>query len=472
MIRGLVAVLAVLVLAPAAAAGGPQLTLGASEDIVRSSNASEAKAQMTLLRLAGFRAVRITTIWAPGATAPSAAEQEILGNVSTAAVLSGVRVYVTVMHAGSRTTPLTPEARAEFTAYATAVARANPAFHDVIVANEPNLNRFWLPQFAPDGSGASAPAYLSLLAETYDALKAVSPSIRVIGGALAPRGVDKAGTARDTISPTRFLRELGAAYRASGRTLPVMDELAFHPYGDNSSKPPETPPADPDHLGLVDYPKLVGLLAEAFDGTAQPGSTLPILYDEYGIESLVPAGKAAVYTGTEPTTTKPVDEATQADYYRRALALAYCQPNVTGMLLFHSHDEPALAAWQSGVYYADGTPKSSLAPVRAALESVRGGSIARCGAPLPVTAKVSYAPRTLSLVLRCNLDCVYRARLVRLPRSTTAAQRGRSAAGAKTTIVLARKVRPGRYRLWVSVVHPVNPAAPTVLQSAAFTVRP
>ncbi len=464
-------VLALLALAPAASAGGPSLTLGVSEDIVRSSSVSETKSQMTLLRLAGFRAVRVTTIWVPGQTAPTADEQAVLGNVSAAAALSGVRVYVTVMHAGSRTTPLTPEARAEFTAYAAAVASANPAFKDVIVANEPNLNRFWLPQFAPDGSGASAPAYLTLLAETYDALKAVSPGIRVIGGALAPRGVDKAGTARDTISPTRFLRELGAAYRASGRTLPVMDELAFHPYGDNSSRAPELPPADPDHLGLIDYPKLVALLAEAFDGTAQAGSTLPILYDEYGVESIVPPEKAAAYTGTEPTTTKPVDEATQADFYRRALTLAYCQPNVSGVLLFHSHDEPALAAWQSGVYYADGTPKSSLEPVRAALDAVRGGSIAHCGAALTVTPKVSYQTRSLSLVLRCNLDCVYRARLVRLPGSTTAAKSGRTTAWTKTPIVLARKVRPGRYRLWVSVRHPVNPAAAVVRQSAPFTVR-
>jgi hypothetical protein len=341
----------------------------------------------------------------------------------------------------------------------------------VIVGNEPNLNRFWLPQFNPDGSGASAPAYLELLATAYDRLKAVTPAVKVYGGALAPRGVDRPGTGRDTISPTRFLRELGAAYRTSGRALPVMDAFAFHPYADNSSRPPDSRPADPDHLGLIDYEKLVGLLGEAFDGTAQPGSTLPILYDEFGVESIVPPEKAAAYTGTEPATTRPVDERTQAAFYRRALQLAYCQPNVAGMLLFHSHDEPALAAWQSGVYYADGTPKTSLPAVREALAATRGGSIARCGSPLVVKPSVTFAPRTLSLALRCDVDCVYRARLVRLPgASTTVAKSGRGKAEVPVALSLKRKVRPGRYRLEVSLVHPVNPGPSVLRRSAPFRI--
>ena len=61
-----------------------------------------------------------------------------------------------------------------------------PSVDDVIVGNEPNLNRFWLPQFNPDGTNAAAPAYLALLARSYDALKAVDPTVRVWGGASLP----------------------------------------------------------------------------------------------------------------------------------------------------------------------------------------------------------------------------------------------------------------------------------------------
>ena len=91
-----------------------------------------------------------------------------------------------------------------------------------------------------------------------------------------------------------------------------------------------------------------------------------MLYSELGVETRIPPAKAQVYEGEEVG--DPVDEPTQADYYRRAIELAACQQNVAGMLLFHSHDEPALAGFQSGVYYVDGTKKSSFEPVRDAAE--------------------------------------------------------------------------------------------------------
>ena len=101
------------------------------------------------------------------------------------------------------------------------------------------------------------------------------------------------------------------------------------------------------------------MLAEAF------GRGLPVLYSELGVETVIPPAKASLYEGAEPG--KPVDEATQADYYRRAIELASCQKDVVGLLLFHSHDERALTGFQSGVYYVDGTPKASLEPVRKAI---------------------------------------------------------------------------------------------------------
>jgi hypothetical protein len=474
--------LVLLALAPAAQAGGPAMTLGAAEDVVRSTDLVRAKADMTLLRLAGFRAVRVTSTWPGRIAGPTATERTTLRNVVSAATLSGVRVYLSIYHTGSRVTPLSPESRAQFAAYAGAVARAVPTVRDVIVGNEPNLNRFWLPQFNVDGSDAAAPAYLQMLAETYDALKAVSPSIRVYGGALAPRGIDRPGTGRDTHSPTAFIRDMGAAYRTSGRTTAVMDAFAFHPYADNSSQSPDFAHPLTTTIGLADYGKLVALLGEAFDGTAQPGSRLPILYDEFGVETLVPRAKAPSYSGTEPATTRPVDEATQAAYYRRALELAFCQPTISGILLFHSHDEPALGSWQSGVYYADGTPKTSLEAVRDALADTRGGSVSRCPAlaltPKALTLRFPSASglkaRPLGFRLRCSLDCVYRARLQKLPRSsTTSATSGRAAAGQTLRVTFpARRIAAGRYRIALTLVHPVNPGAPLARTSPPFTLAP
>ena len=119
---------------------------------------------------------------------PARPSSTILRNVVGAAQLSAVKVYLSVYPPGSSVTPLTPEAREQFAAYLTVLKQQLPSVKDVIVGNEPNINRFWLPQFTPTGSDAAAPAYLALLARSYDAIKAVDPATRVWGGALAPRG--------------------------------------------------------------------------------------------------------------------------------------------------------------------------------------------------------------------------------------------------------------------------------------------
>src|SRR5688572_313988 len=164
---------------------------------------------------AGFGAVGITSFWQPGLTAPPAGELAVLKGVARRA--KGLRVFVAVYQPGSSTTPLTGAARRQFASYAAAIVEAVPEVRDLIVGNEPNLNRFWMPQFDESGGNAAAPAYFALLVATYDAVKQANPDVTVWGGALAPRGIDRPGTGRDTHSPRTFIRDLGAAYRASGR---------------------------------------------------------------------------------------------------------------------------------------------------------------------------------------------------------------------------------------------------------------
>ena len=466
--------------APGVAQAAPGLVVGAVEDDVRASTLVEAEAKMETFRLSGFRAVRITSLWTPGSTAPTDGEMSQLRNVVEAGVRNGVRVYVTVMSPGSRTTPLTDEERSDFASYAAAIVRGVPSLNHVIVGNEPNLNRFWLPQFAPDGSSASPAAYLAVLAETYDAIKAVSADVKVYGGAVSPRGTDRPDGTRPTHSPTTFIQGLGTAYRASGRMEPVMDALSIHVYGDNSSVAPSVGHPLNTSIGVADYEKLVGLLGAAFDGTAQPGSTLPILYGEYGVESEIPASKASLYTGIEPATTKPVSEATQAGYYQQALAMAFCQPTVVGVLLFLSNDERGRANWQSGIHYVDGTPKTSLVPVKKALDRTTGGSITRCpGVQLPVHAtQLRFGTRSAAKrgVFRasfsCDLDCRYWVRLENaVTHATKLATRGSAEVGEQVTADLGtRRLKAGRYRYTLRLVHPVNPAAPTVKAGPSFAL--
>jgi hypothetical protein len=362
---------------PAALAG---ILVGAAEDASKQPDPVVAKAKMDLAQLAGFDAIRVTTLWTRGEYAPSAEETLVLQQAAAAAALDGIRLFVSIYPSGGAHVPLTATGRAAFASYAAAVARALPTVTDYIVGNEPNLNRFWMPQFGRRGVDAAAAAYEAMLARAYDALKAVNPHIRVIGGAVSPHGGDRPGSIRPTHSPTTFVPDLGAAYRASGRKRPIMDAFAFHPYLESSRLPPTFRHPRSSTVALADYDKLVALLGGAFDGTAQPGSRLPILYDEFGVQSTVGLAQVGAYTDDAATAAPDaVSEGVQASYYEQALALASCQRTVIGLFFFHVSDEADLAAWQSGLYYADDAPKSSLEPVRVAALEARGQRPPGCG---------------------------------------------------------------------------------------------
>jgi hypothetical protein len=367
---------------PAGASASAGMYMGAAEDEGRNADPQVAMSKMELAKAAGFDTIRVTAIWEPGQSAVPQEQLQALQSIAAAGVFLDIRVVCTVMPFGSRTTPLTAAARTQFARFSADLVRRVPTIREYIVGNEPNLNRYWLPQFGPKGEDVAAPAYVQLLARTYDLMKAADPDVFINGGSVSPRGIDRPGTGRDTHSPTAFITDMGVAYRALKRKKPIMDGFSFHPYGENSSTPPTLVHTSGTSLGLADYPKLVSLLAKAFDGTAQKGSTLPIVYDEYGVDSQIPVAKRSFYGGVEPATTKPVTEGVQAAYYDEALQLAACQPTVRGFLIFHVTDETDHNRWQSGVYYADGTPKSSRVLVKSAMTKIRTGAY-ECGEPPP-----------------------------------------------------------------------------------------
>jgi hypothetical protein len=375
--------LAVVVLLTLSACGpvgsdesGDKMFVGALEDVVKHPDPAETRKRVQDASEAGFNALGLTTPWIPGETEPDPGQLLLLKNVAAAAEAENIRILLSVFQYRNRDTPTTDEEQQAFADYTARLARELPTVRDFIIGNEPNLNGFWMPQFDDTGRSASAPAYTSLLALSYDELKAVSPDINVHGAALAPRGADDPDSPRHTQSPTQFIRDMGAAYRASGRNEPIMDIFAIHPYLERSEIPPSTEHPVGTSIGVADYDKLVDLLEEAFDGTAQPGSDLPIAYTEFGIQAEIPAAKESEYENIDsPLGVDAVDEQTQADYYREALEIASCQENVIGVLIFHLYDEPDLERWQSGVYYVDGAPKSSLDEVREAAIAARRGEL-------------------------------------------------------------------------------------------------
>ena len=354
--------------------------VGVVDDALAQRDRRFAQAQADVSRDAGFGAAIVSATWVRGQRKPSPSLLRVLRNVAASARSDGMRLYVVSWHGLGRDTPRGPAERADFAAYTGALVQALPSLAGVIVGNEPNLSTFWKPQFGARGHDLAAREYADLLARSYDAVKAVSPGVRVLGGALSPRGADRPGGRRPTHSPTAFIRDLGAAYRASHRSRPLMDAFAFHPYMQASRIPPSAAHPKNTSITLADYPKLVALLDEAFRGTRQPGGTqLPIYYTEFGVQTRVPPAKLRFYDDRDsPARTDSVPFAVQAAYYRRALALAYCQPTVRGLFVFHTFDEPGLGGWQSGLYFADRTPKPSLPGFKRAVADLRNSRLTRC----------------------------------------------------------------------------------------------
>ena len=158
-----------------------------------------------------------------------------------------------------------------------------------------------------------------------------------------------------------------------------MDAFSIHPYMRTSKLPPTDTHAASTTITIGDYPKLAELLAEAFTGTPQRGPGLPIYYTEFGVQTRVPVADRGAYTDLQsPSAADAVDPQTQARYYREALELAACQPTVKGLFVFHTFDEPDLAGWQSGLYYANQKPKPSLPAFRKAAAEARAASLTHC----------------------------------------------------------------------------------------------
>src|SRR5262249_28541954 len=160
---------------------------------------------------------------------------------------------------------------------------------------------------------------------------------------------------------------------------------------------PHTTPS----LDEGDYQRLMDVLNAAFGGTAQPvpgagtietpasgtgkkavpaiSWPVAIWYLEDGFETVVPSDKRASYSGREPNRplvqpvaakTRGASQPDQASQLKAAVELAYCQPAVGAFFNFQFMDEAGLGGWQSGLLWADGSPKPSYDPIKAVFAGV------------------------------------------------------------------------------------------------------
>ena len=243
------------------------------------------------LKAAGGTENRITVRWDPKRP-DTILEESFLDRVVPVATENGIRVVFHVFPISPTSLTSSPGTTENFAAFLTKLATAYPDVRDYVVGNEPNQPRFQRPSSPAPGRGLAAPVYAGLLAQSYDALKEVDPAIRVIGLGLSGRGNDlPQAPSNASTSPVRFLRDLGAAYRASGRTLPLMDELGLHLYPRSDRDPVSAGDRWP-RAGIVNLTRIKQAFWDAFAGTGQPTveQGLKLRIDEIGWQAVVPAG--------------------------------------------------------------------------------------------------------------------------------------------------------------------------------------
>jgi len=503
----------------ATATASAEIAVGVSDDLPIGASDGGA-AFYTAMQDIGLRENRIAVKW--DSNQPTAIGNEAgIGRALAEAGSRGVNVVLSLYPLRPRALTDSAAAPAQFAAWTAIVARRFPTVRDFIVGNEPNVNSFWQPQYGPNAKSISCATYTGVLAASYDALKSVNAGIDVIGVGLSPRGNDNpAARSNPSTSPVRCIRDMGAAYKASTRTRPLMDELSFHPFPNLSTDPLGRGYQWPN-AGLANVDRIKQAVWDAFYGTGQPvfpessfgrfgslatiaaADSLRFRLNEVGWQvEIVPSARGA-YFGRENVAT--TDELTQAEIYSQAIPFIACDPAVRSLLFFHLIDDPNLDRWQSGLIRADGSKRPSYESVKAAIGRTGG----RCGgfttawrhatsvigptAKFPFKRAVRERTKAWVMVTSAFEAGNYHAGIFRVPRRATPTRRARTkierallrtkprgAALAKAGKVpayreavirfRARRLKPGFYVYAVELFAETNPTRKSFFVSKAFQV--
>ena len=256
----------------------------------------------------GADAVRVWVPWR-NEIRPTAVRRVELSRAETAA--RKTTVVLAVFGFGSET-PTAAWRQRRFCRYAHDALALVPDARAIVVWNEANSRAYWR------GTPAQ---YESLLARCYGELHSAHVTV-----------LDSTASAH---APLRFLAAVAAAYRASGRTQPLVDAFGHNPYPLTATEPPAVVHRG-DVLGESDYPRLVTAL-KAFT----PKPAIWYLEDGFQTDAITPAQQARDVTA--------------------AISMAACQPLVHAFFNFELVDERLLSGWQSGLIARGGKRKPAAA---------------------------------------------------------------------------------------------------------------
>ena len=234
---------------------------------------------------------------------------------------------------------------------------------------------------------------------------ATTPSTR------SRKNVNVIGSLAPHEGPGAFIRDLGAAYRASGRTAPIFDTFGTTPTRRSRASRRSRAHRRRSRSTRATTWRLLQALTDAFGGTGQPvpgsGGTSPsggcvpaaalgrvstrsgirrrrstpdgpvtIWYLEDGFETVVPASRRGAYTGKEsnrqlvqPLVYREVTQLVEPRPGRASSATRSSSPTASPRSARSSTSSSptsvSLRGWQSGLLWADGTQKPSYVIVKA-----------------------------------------------------------------------------------------------------------
>ena len=349
------------VLAPAAH-GATYFRLGFDDDRIKWMTKPDSF--IALQRELGAPFTRITIPWHRGEVRLGPVVKTYLSRAAAAGKLR--QKVVLAVYGGAADAPVDPAARRHFCGYVRNVIARVPAMSAVVIWNEANSPRYW-----PASSGAAG--YEALLARCWDVLHAARSTVNV---------VDSTASHYD---PAGFIRALGRAYRASGRTRPIVDTFGHNPYPDFAAEDPWAQHPAGGTIAEGDYDQLMAAITDAFQFTGQrvpSASWRRLWYLEDGFQTAVPRfftwQWSGLYRGHEnDRTVLPAFGfgRSQSSQLAAAISLAYCQPAVSAFFNFELIDETRLVGWQSGLLYANGLRKPSFDAYEQISKAVANGTI-------------------------------------------------------------------------------------------------
>ena len=404
--------LCLLLGAPASASSAQPLTFEAPRDLMSPSTRPAALAELESL---GVRSLRVILLWSSVAPAADKAEKPAFEPTNPAAydwgeydaLMAAAKarnwpVLMTISGPAPRWATkakldnLTRPSPPAFAAFTTAAGRRyGDQVRTWAIWNEPNQPQFLRPQFASGGKPASPAIYRELYRAGVRGLsKAGQGADAVLIGETSPRGTPR------VVAPLAFLRGmlcLNAKYKRIGKCAPLSaGGYAHHAYTTKQG-PSFKPPPNDVTIGVLSR------LTMALDRAKRAGALttrLPIHLTEFGIQST-------------PDTTSGVSLPKQVEYRAIAERIAYDNPRVAAFSQYLLRDSDptgpgVFGGFESGLRFAGGAPKPSLAAFRLPLAVRRiGRKVSIWGLVRPATgvttATVTYADKGSSAFKRLRV---------------------------------------------------------------------